>query len=82
MLVFTVIVTVTNAQTATFSTGSGTIVEHGTSYVLTNTTATWFMCSGYTDWITTQDYQCHIDSTSGNHTNVAVGLYGRKFSTD
>ena len=71
-----------NAQTATFSTGSGTITEPASTYTLTNTTNSWFLIKGYTDWITTQDFQVKLDSLTGNHTNVAVALYGRKFGND
>lgn len=79
IMAFTVIAI--NAQTATFAT-NGTYGQYTVVQTLTNTTAKWFQVNGYTDWITSIDFQCHLDSTSGNHTNVAVSLYGRKFSTD
>lgn len=82
MLLFAITSIAASAQTNTFSIGNGTIIEPTNSYTLTNTTAQWFLFKGYTDWTTTQDVQVHLDSLAGNHTNVAVALYGRKWSTN
>lgn len=80
-LAFTLVLAV-NAQTLTMSVGSGTYAYRATGYTLTNTTAQWTQINGYTDWITSIDYQVDLDSLAGNHTNVAVALYGRKFSNN
>lgn len=82
ILVFAIVAIAARGQTATFSFGkkSNTICEKTTDYTITNTTAIWFQFDGAKDFACTQDYQCILDSASGNHTNIAVSLYGRKFS--
>lgn len=84
ILALLVTITTANSQTATFSFGSkdNTICEKETNYTITNTTATWFLFQGAKDYSCTQDFQCKLDSLAGNHTNIAVSLYGRKFSSD
>lgn len=71
-----------NAQAATFSfkKKSKTIRTITTDYTITNTTTSWFQWNGAKDYATTHDYQCILDSASGDHTSIAVSLYGRKFS--
>jgi len=49
-----------------------------TDYVLTNTTARNFIFTAPQPKPTTQDYVIDLDSLAGNHTNVAVALYGQK----
>jgi len=53
-----------------------------TNYTLTNTTAMWFQWNAPRDIPATQDYQVNLDSLAGNHTNIAIALYGRKFDDD
>ena len=53
-----------------------------TDYTLTNTTVSWFLWNIVPQTPLTQDFQCILDSLAGNHTNVAVALYGKKFSGD
>jgi hypothetical protein len=76
------IVLAVNSQTITMSTGSGTYAFRATGFVISAATAQWTQINGYVDWASSLDFQCRLDSTSGNHTNVAVALYGRKFSSD
>lgn len=47
-------------------------------YTLTNTTARNFTIDSYQDYFSAQDLIIQLDSASGDHTNVAVALYGRK----
>jgi len=78
-----VIVTITaNSQTATFSTGNATEIEKNTNYTITNTTAIWFQFNAEKHYPSSIDYQVNLDSVSGNHTNIAISLYGRKFDDD
>ena len=80
-LVFTIVGTAA-AQTASFAAipASQTMQTIGTDYVLTNTTAQWFLFTAKKDGVTLQDFQVKIDSTTGDHTNIAIKLYGKKFS--
>lgn len=55
-----------------------TYLNVATDYTLTNTTARNFTLNSYQDYMSGQDLILHLDSASGNHTNVAVALYGRK----
>ena len=48
-----------------------------TDYVLTNTTARYWQINAQPEWYNAQEVVVQLDSTSGNHTNVAVALYGR-----
>ena len=73
----------TTAQTATFNIASdNTMKTVNTDYTLTNTTVVWFQLNAARDMRATQDYEINIDSVSGNHTNIAIKLYGRVFSDD
>lgn len=49
-----------------------------TDYLLTNATARNFIFTAPQPKPCTQDYVIKLDSISGNHTNVAVALYGQK----
>lgn len=71
-----------NAQTATVDMNKVTYSVITTDYSATNTTELWFKFSAGKDFPATQDFRVELDSLSGNHTNVAVALYGRKFSGD
>lgn len=52
-----------------------------TDYTVTNTTPVNVIWQAGADFKACQDYLIQLDSVSGNHTNVAVALYGAKFST-
>ena len=56
----------------------GTYQQVTTDYTLTNTTARTFIFTAPQPEPTTQDYVVNLDSLTGNHTNVAVALYGQK----
>lgn len=75
-------VVIVNAQSATVDMAKVTYSVINTDYNVTNTTAIWFQFNAAKDYPTTQDFRVELDSVSGNHTNVAVALYGRKFSGD
>ncbi len=80
MLVF--VAFISNAQTVTYypmQLSDTKFVSSGT-YVLTNTTARNFVLETSKQVPTTQDFYVKLDSLAGNHTNVAVALYGAKFS--
>lgn len=80
-LVFALFVSV-QAQTVNLAVPSGsTYANWLTDYNVTNTTARNFVIYGAQDFAATQDYLIQLDSVSGNHTNVAVALYGAKFET-
>lgn len=49
-----------------------------TDYVLTNTTVRNFVWTAPQPKPTTQDIVIDLDSLAGNHTNVAVAVYGQK----
>lgn len=76
------IVSFAKAQTLTVDMNKVTYAVIDANYNATNTTEVWFKFSAPKDFPTTQDFRVELDSLSGNHTNVAVALYGRKFSGD
>lgn len=49
-----------------------------TPYTLTNTVGRTFKWTMNQHYPTTQDFVVHMDSLSGNHTNVLVTLWGQK----
>lgn len=57
---------------------SETYKEVATNYTLTNTTARTFTLEAPKHYMSATDLILQLDSASGNHTNVAVALYGRK----
>lgn len=69
------------AQTTNLAMGEGTYMSVLTDYNLTNTTVRNMIFFAPQDFAATQDYLIQLDSVSGNHTNVAVALYGSKFAT-
>jgi len=82
ILALVVVATMVRGQTATFTIPSdGTYIERATDYLLTNTTASWFKIVASKKYNSTQIFTCILDSTSGNHTNIAVSLWGREFDT-
>lgn len=73
---------VSNAQQATaYISAEGSFVSVSTDYVLTDATVAYTLFKAPQHWTTTQDFLCNLDSLSGNHTNVEVALFGRKFNT-
>lgn len=71
------------AQDATFYIkSSNTIDKVTTDYTITNTTVVWFLWNAERNMRATQDYEVNLDSLAGDHTNIAIALYGRKFSDD
>ena len=70
-----------NAQTYTYAMGAKTYASSGVDRVITNTTVVNLVWFAPNDNPTTQDFLVQLDSTSGNHTNVAVQLMGAKFAT-
>ena len=82
LILFSVFAALTlTAQDATFRVGNKTLRDVSTDYTLTNTTESWFRFVMPKDVPTTQDYQVILDSASGDHTAIAVALYGRVFDT-
>jgi hypothetical protein len=78
-----VIASIATAQEATFSIkASKNFKKVSTNYTLTNTTVLWFQWDAARGIPATQDYQANLDSLSGNHTNIAIKLFGKKFSDD
>jgi hypothetical protein len=68
-----------NAQTVEMPPmGDRTYQYVATDYNLTNTTARNFVFTAPQSYKATQDYVIKLDSVSGNHTNVAVALFGGK----
>ena len=76
---------VATAQTVTLPTMAGatnninaTAQTVVTDYTLTATTVRNFIWTAPQPKPTTQDFVINLDSLTGNHTNVAVALYGQK----
>jgi hypothetical protein len=53
--------------------------DNQADYTLTNTTAGYTLYKAAMPTAATQDFIVKLDSISGNHTNVAVAVYGQKF---
>lgn len=67
-----------NAQIATLSLNNGTTYsEYKTDVVLTNAVAQYFIVNAGQNWHTSPYIAVAIDSTSGNHTSLAITLTGR-----
>ncbi len=83
MAIVFMIVGTAAAQDATFYIAERNSIDIvNTNYTLTNTTVVWFQWNAERDMRATQDYEVNLDSVSGNHTNIAIKLFGRKFSGD
>ena len=52
-----------------------------TDVTITNTTAVWFLIKTDAEFPTTQHALIDCDSVSGNHTEIALTLFGRNFDT-
>lgn len=73
---------ISNAQQVTGTIAPGvTFLSDGTDYTLTNTTVAYTLYNAAQHYPATQDFLCNLDSLAGDHTNVAVAVYGRKFDT-
>lgn len=77
-IMLTLAVTVNAQLTTSVLDKTKTYVEVTTDYTLTNAVAGYWQINAQNDWMTAQDVIVNLDSASGNHTNVAVALYGRK----
>lgn len=83
ILAIAVVAIAARGQTATIELSEDiSFYTVNTDYTLTNTTETWFKFDIAKDYPVTQDFQVNLDSLSGNHTNIAIALYGRKFDGD
>lgn len=83
-ILFLIVITAVtiNAQTVSFGkwADGASYQSVETDYTLTNTTARTFVFYPNFHQKSTQDYVVNLDSLTGNHTNVAVALYGQKSS--
>lgn len=70
-----------NDATAQMSTSNltpgNTYIEVGTDVTLTDAVAQYWLVNAPQNWYTAQTVTVALDSLAGNHTTVAVGLYGR-----
>jgi len=76
-LMFTVVISSAQTATLTPSVSDGTYINYTTDNVLSNTTAKWFQFNFTPDQYVASNLIVNLDSTSGNHTNVAIAVYGR-----
>jgi len=53
--------------------------KYTTDVTVTDATPVWYLIKTTTDWPTTQHIIVDFDSVSGNHTAMALLLYGRNF---
>ncbi len=78
VLTFIFAIVTVQAQFKTTTLHSGiTYAEYGVDITLTNAVAQWWKVKAPQDWYTAQTVTVQLDSAGGNHTNVAVALYGR-----
>lgn len=77
MLVVAMVATAQTVTVPAMATGS-TVQLLATDYTLTNTTVRNFLWTAPQPKPTTQDIVIDLDSLAGNHTNVAVAVYGQK----
>jgi len=83
ILVIAFVAFAASGQQATFGIkASKNFKTINTNYILTNTTVMWFQWDAARGIPATQDYQVSLDSLAGNHTNIAIKLFGKKFSDD
>ena len=82
ILVFVIVAITAKGQTKTFDLAKGTHYLRTHDYVITNTTAIWFRWLAEKQQPLTVAYQCVVDSTTGDHTNMAISLWGREFEND
>lgn len=53
--------------------------QYSTNVTITDAAPVWYLIKTDADWPTTQHILIDVDSVSGNHTAVALLLYGRNF---
>lgn len=84
MLALLVIVAITaRGQTATIPLSlSETFKLEARDFTITNTTVVWFQWEAAKHMRATQDFTVNLDSLAGNHTNIAIKLYGKRFDDD
>lgn len=70
-----------SAQTATISMNTYAKKIVDANYTLSNAVADTFLFLASRTYPVTQTYQVNLDSLTGNHTNVAVALYGSELGT-
>lgn len=85
LFIMLVVATIATAQTVTLPTMASANNNNAatnqivtTDYTLTNTTVRNFIWTAPQPKPTTQDIVIDLDSLAGNHTNVAVAVYGQK----
>lgn len=85
LFIMLVVATIATAQTVTLPTMAAASTNVSatnqvvlTDYVLSNTTVRNFLWTAPQPKPTTQDIVIDLDSLAGNHTNVAVAVYGQK----
>lgn len=81
LIALIVAVLAVNAQTVVPVQTGKTYGKYSTAVVLSNAVAKYTQFNAAQNYPSTQDFLCHLDSASGNHTNVAVALFGQKFDT-
>lgn len=61
----------------TYGKDGQTFFKVTTDYTLTNTTPKYWQVGTQVDWPCAQTVTVHLDSLAGDHTNVALAVYGR-----
>jgi len=84
ILALLVIVAITvRGQTATIPISlDETFKEEARDFTITNTTVVWFQWEAAKNMRATQNFEVNLDSLAGNHTNIAIKLYGKVFEDD
>jgi hypothetical protein len=82
ILTLAIVAIAVKATVVTFPMKTANSITINTDYTLTNTIADTFVFNAPRTYPATQAYEINIDSTSGDHTNVAVSLYGKIYDTD
>jgi hypothetical protein len=78
---FVVVAITLSAQTATISMNTYAKKVVDANYTLTNGVADTFLFNANRSYPVTQTYSVNLDSLTGNHTNIAVALYGSELGT-
>lgn len=80
ILVFGLLAIFANAQLVTLNLATPkTFIGTTADYNVTNSTVAYTLIRAEQHVKTTQDLYVQLDSLSGNHTNVSVALWGKKF---
>jgi hypothetical protein len=80
-LILAVVATASISQTASYSIKTVNVLNVTTNYTVTNAVADTFIIHAPRNYPCTQSYSVNLDSASGDHTNVAVSLYGSILGT-